>query len=55
MITTDPRILNCFQTDQQFMNKQLKRDLEDETNATYSFIDESAKEDREEQYEHRSG
>ena len=24
MITNDPRILNCFQTDQQFMNKQLK-------------------------------
>ena len=55
MITNDPRILNCFQTDQQFMNKQLKRDLEDETNPTYSFVDESAKEDREEQYEHRSG
>ena len=55
MITNDPRILNCFQTDQEFMNKQLKRDLEDEKNPTYSFVDESAKEDREEQYEHRSG
>lgn len=55
MITTDQRILKHFRTDQEFMNRKLKKDLQDENNPTYSFVDESAKEDREEQYEHRSG